>query len=267
MNFARSTTLFVVLGILTIFFGGRSNVAGIVGLFSISLGVLLGILSLFGVGRSAHQPFKAPWITLSLGSMALLVVGISAISSAIQGRAQGDTSVAGGSAAAPLIDQANGFRLDQPGEGWNILSKEELRTLNESAAAGAQSGPDLGGFVFVATLDPGFRIVGREREVGRRLIDQIELDDKRIVFNRADELDGQKAVRCQVVGKIAGRGIRYEIVALIANGRLYRLTALGPSDQTSADGSAFHQFMAAFHLLPTEPQAAPPVPAAPPARK
>jgi hypothetical protein len=70
-----------------------------------------------------------------------------------------------------------------------------------------------------------------------------------------------------VVGKIGGRGIRYEAVAFIANGRRYGLMALGPSDQTSDDGLAFRPFMAAFHVLPTEPQAAPPVPADPSARK
>src|SRR5437763_16155605 len=142
------------------------------------------------------------------------------------------------------------------------MSKEQVRLVNEVAAAGAQSGPDLGGFVFVETLDPGFRIAGREQEVGEEMIDLIQVDDKRIVFNRPDELDGQKAVRCQVVGKIAGRGIRYEAVALIANGRLYRLMALGPSDQTADDGVAFRPFLAAFHVLPTEPQAVPPVPTA-----
>jgi hypothetical protein len=253
VNLARSSTLFVVLGVLALFVGSRSNVIGFVGLFSIGLGVLLGIVSLFGVGRPANQPYTAPRITLSLGCIALLIVAISAISGALRGRAQGDAPATGDSATAPFIDQTKGFRLDNPGTGWKILSKEELRTLNEGAAAGAQCGPDLGGFVFVETLDPGFRIAGREQEVGKTMIDEIEVDDKRIVFNQPAELEHQKAVRCQVVGKIAGRGIRYELVALVANGRLYRLMALGPSDQTSEDGLAFQPFMAAFHLVPTEP--------------
>jgi hypothetical protein len=183
----------------------------------------------------------------------------------VRGRAQGGAPLAGGPATAPFIDQVNGFRLDNPGKGWTIISKEKLRTINEAATAGAKSGPDLGGFVFVETLDPDFRIAGREQEVGKEMIDLIPVDVKRVVFNRPDELDGEKAVRCQVVGTIAGRGKRY--VALIANGRLYRLIALGPSDQTSDDGVAFRPFMAAFHLLPTEPPAAPPVPAAPSAPK
>lgn len=93
------------------------------------------------------------------------------------------------------------------------------------------------------------------------MIDQIDVDDKRVVFNRPDDFAGQRAVRCQVVGKIAGRGIRYELVALHANGRLYRLMALGPSDQTSEDGLAFRPFVAAFHLLSAEPQGAPKTPA------
>jgi hypothetical protein len=259
VNFARSSTLFVVVGILALVFGGRLNVIGFVGLFSIGLGLFLGVLSLLGVGRPADQPYKAPWITLSLGCILLLIVGTSAISVAVRGRAQGDAPVA----TASLIDQINGFRLDNPGQGWKILSKEELWNLNETAAAGAQSGPDLGGFVFVETLEPDFHIAGREQEVGKEMIDRIDVDDKRVVFNRPDELDRQKAVRCQVVGKIAGRGIRYELVALIANGRLYRLMALGPIDQTSDDGLAFRPFMASFHLLSTEPQGAPNAPAAP----
>jgi hypothetical protein len=262
MNFARSSTLFVVLGILAVYFGGRSSVIGLVGLCAIGLGLLLGVLSLFGVGRPAGQPYKAPWITLSLGCILLLIFGISAISVGLQGRAQGDAPVAGDPATAAFIDESNGFRLDHPGEGWKIMSKDELRRFNESAA-GAQSGPDLGGFVFVEPLDPGFRIAGREQVVGREMIDQIEVDQKRVVFIRPDELDGQKAVRCQVTGKIAGRGIRYELVALIANGRVYRLRALGPSDRTSADGLAFRPFMSAFHVLPTESQAAPRVPVDP----
>jgi len=266
VNFARSSTLFVVIGILALLFGGRLNLIGFVVLFSIGLGVLLGILSLFGVGRPADQPYKAPWITLSLGCMVLLIVGISAISVLVRGRAPGDASVAENS-ATPWIDQINGFRLDNPGEGWKIMSKEKLRSINEFAVAGAGSGPDLAGFVFVETLEPGFRIAGREQEVGKLMIDQLEVNDKQIVFNRPDELDRRKAVRCQVVGKIAGRGIRYEVVALIANGRLYRLMALGPSDQTSADGLAFRPFMAAFRLLPIEPKAASQVPAAPSAPK
>jgi len=267
MNFARSSTLFVVLGALALLFGGGSNVIGFVGLFSIGLGVLLGILSLFGAGRPANQPYKAPLITISLGGVALLIFGMSAIAGAVRGRTPADASVAEDPATAPFIDQVNGFRLDNPDTGWKILSAKELRTLNDAAAAGAQSGPNLGGFVFVETLDPGFRIAGREREVGQQMIDQIEVDDKRVVFNRPDELEGQKAVRCQVVGTIAGRGIRYELVTLIANGRLYRLMALGPRDQTSEDGLAFRPFMAAFRLLPSEPPGAPHAPAAPTTRK
>ncbi len=261
MNFARSSTLFVALGILTLLSAGRANTIGFVGLFATGLGVLLGILSLCGVGRPANQPCKPPWITLALGSAVLLIVSISAISVAVRGRAQGDAPVAtpeaGVPAPAPFVDQVNGFRLDDPGEGWKILSKEELQTLNEAAAAGAQRGPNLGGLVFVETPDPGFRIAGREREVGDQMIDQIEVDDKRVVFNRPDELDRQKAVRCQVVGKLAGRGIRYEVVTLLANRRVYRLMALGPSDQSADDGLAFRPFMDAFHLLPTGPQAEP----------
>src|SRR5262245_371846 len=270
MNFARSSTLFVVLGILALFYGGGSSVVGLAGLLSIALGLLVGVLSVFGVCRPADQAYKAPWITLSLGGTLLLIVGISAIAVKTQGQAQGDGPVAGESATAPMIDQINGFRLDHPGAGWKILSKEELRKINEfaeagdeSAVAAAQIAPDLGGFVFVEAPDPGFRIAGREREVGNEMIDRIDVDDKRVVFNRPDELEGQKAVRCQVVGKIAGRGIRYELVALIANGRLYRLMALGPLEQTSEDGLAFRPFMSAFHLLATESRGAPNPPARP----
>jgi hypothetical protein len=263
VNFARSSRLFAALGILALYCRSGSNVIGIVGFFSIGLGVILGILSLFGVGRPANAPYKAPWITLSFGCAILLIVGLGAISAAVRGRALADAPLAGEPATAPFIDQINGFRLDNPGAGWKILSKEKLRTLNEVAAAGAESGPNLGGCVFVETLDPGFRIAGREQEVGKLMIDQIEMGDKRIVFNRPYELDRQKAIHCQVVGKIAGRGLRYEAVALIANGRLYRLTAFGPSDQTSEDGLAFRPFMAAFHLLPAGPQAAPPVATSP----
>jgi hypothetical protein len=261
VNFARSSTLFVVLGVLAVFFGGGLNMISLGGLFSIGLGVLLGVLSLFGVGRPANQPYKAPWISVSLGCIFLLIVGISAISVVLQGKAQGKHQGAGDHATAPWIDEINRFGLDHPGEGWKILSKEELRVLNNSADAGAQSGKDLGGFVFVETPDPGFRIAGREQQVGKEMIDQIELDDKRVVFIRPDHFAGQRAVRCQVVGKIAGRGIRYELVAVLANGRVYRLMALGPRDQTSEDGLAFRPFMAAFHLLSAEPQGAPKAPA------
>jgi hypothetical protein len=256
VNFAKSSKLFVLIGIVALYGlgAGRSNDVGLVAVFSIGLGVLLGILSLFGVGRPAGQPYKAPWISLALGCSLLLVVAIGYLSATVRGR-------------TPLVDQVNGFRLDYPGEGWKILSQEKLRSMNERAVAGANRGPDVGGFVFVETCDPDFSVAGREREVGEQMIAEIEVDDKRVVFNRPDELDGQKAVRCQVVGKIAGRGVRYEGVALIANGRLYRLLALGPSDRTSDDGVAFQPFIAAFHLLPTEPQAAPPVAAAPAARE
>jgi hypothetical protein len=262
MNFARSSTLFVVIGIFAMPFGGGSIFIGLVGLFAVCLGLVLGVLSLFGVGRPADQPYKAPWITLSLGCAWLLIVCTSAITTAFRVGAHGGAPVAG-----PFIDQVNGFRLDNPGEGWKIISKENLLLLNGEPAAGAKRGPDMGGYVFVETLDPGFRIAGREQEVGEQLIDQFEVDDKRVVFNRPDKLDGQPAVRCQVVGTIAGRGIRYEAVALIANGRLYCLTAFGPSDLTSEDGLAFRPFMTAFHLLPSEPRTAPPVLTAPSAPK
>jgi hypothetical protein len=270
MNFARSSRLFVVLGIMALYFGNSARHLGdglevvrFAGLFAIGLGVVLGSLSLFGVGRPTNEPYKAPWISVSLGCVILLFVGLGAISAVLRGAAQGNDLLAGGPATAPFIDTTKGFRLDHPGEGWTILSKEELRTLNHAAAAGALSGPNLGGFVFVETVDPDFRIAGREQEVGKRMIDEIDTDDKRIVFIRPDELDGQKAVRCQVVGKIDGQWLRYEVVALIANGRLYRLTAIGARDQTSHDGLAFRPFMAAFHLLPPEPQAPPPAPAMP----
>jgi hypothetical protein len=273
MNFAQSSRLFVVLGILALYFGGvmkfgsDPNVARLAGLFSIGLGVVLGILSLFGVGRPAKEPYKAPWISLSLGCVILLFVVMGGMSAAFRGTAQGHASVAGDAVRAPFIDPTNGFRLDHPGEGWTILTKEELRTLNDAAAAVAMKGPDSGGFVFVETLDPDFRFVGREQEVGKDMVDQTKLDDKRVVFIRPDELDGHKAVRCQMVGNMAGRRVRCEDVALIANGRLYRLTAFGPIDQTSEDGLAFRPFMDAFRVLPTETQAAPHVPAAPPVPK
>src|SRR5207248_6039017 len=96
---------------------------------------------------------------------------------------------------------------------------------------------------------------GREEEVGRQMTDQCDVDAKRVVFIRPEEFAGQKAVRCQVVGTIGGRGTRYETVTFVANGRQYSLMALGPSDQTSDDGSAFRPFMTAFHLLPIEPRA------------
>ena len=219
MNFARSSRLFVLVGIVALY-GVRGSIeVGLVALFSIGLGLLLGILSLFGVGRPAGQPYKAPWVSLSLGCSLLLIVGLGALSALVRGRAQGGVPVAGGPAAAPLIDRSHGFRLDDPGEGWTIMSKEKCRSINPSAVAGAGRGPDLGGFVFVETPEEGFRLAGREHEVGQQMIDDLGVDNKRIVFNRPDELDGQKAVRCQVVGTIAGRGIRYEIVALMANGR------------------------------------------------
>jgi hypothetical protein len=249
VNFARSSNLFVMFGFLAMILGGRSNPIGLVGLFSIGLGFLLAILSLFGVGRPAGQQYKTPWISLSIGCSLLLIVGLGAVSAVVRGTAQGGASVTGGPATVPLIDQVNGFRLDDPGQGWKIMSTEKLRSINESAKAGADRGSDLGGFVFVETPGPDFRIAGHEHEVGQQMIDDLEVDEKRIVFNRPDELDGQKAVRCQVVGKIAGRGIRYEVVALVANGRLYRLMALGASDQTSDDGLAFQPFMAAFHIV------------------
>jgi len=243
VNFARSSTLFVVLGMLGVYSGGQPNVFGLVGVVSIGLGVLLGMLSLFGVGRPADQPYKAPWITLTFGGMVLLTVGIGAMSVAVRGR-------------APFIDQVNGFRLDDPGQGWTIVSPKAIRTINEGAAVGAKRGSELSGCVFVEPLDSDLRIAGLEQQVGQEMIDQLAMDDKRIVFNRPDELDGQKAVRCQVVGTIAGRGLRCESVALIANGRFYRLMAVGPSDQTADDGLAFRPFMAAFHLLPANEDAA-----------
>src|SRR5262249_2672184 len=162
VNFARSCTLFVLIGILAAFLGGGANVIGLAAFFSIGLGVLLGILALFGVGRPANEPYKAPWITLSLGCMWLLFVGIGAISAAAR-------------ATAPFIDQVNGFRLDRPGNGWKILSKEELRPFNKDAVAGAERRPNLAGRVFVETPDPDFRIVGREREVGKLIIHQSEV--------------------------------------------------------------------------------------------
>jgi hypothetical protein len=270
MNFARSCRLFVLLGILALYFGrsfasyfGPSpNVVRFAGVFAIGLGVLLGILSLFGIGRAANERYKAPWITLPLGCVLLLLVGLGAISAALRGTAQGNAL-----ATAPFIDSINGFRLDHPGPGWTILSKEELRTLDDAVEAVAMKGPNMGGFVFVETPGPDVRIADREQEFVGFMIEQIELKDKRVVFNRPDELDGHKAVRCQVVGTRDGRVIRCEVVALIANGRLYCLKAFGPSDQTSEDGLEFRPFMAAFHLLPAEPQAPPPVTAPPAAQK
>jgi hypothetical protein len=275
MNFARSSRLFVLLGILALYFGRSSaprfgdspNVVRFAGIFAVGLGVLVGILSLFGVGRPADERYKAPWISLSLGCMLLLFVGLGELSAVLRGTAQGSVPGEGSLATAPFIDAINGFRLDHPGPDWTIFSKEELRQLNDTAQAVAMKAPSMGGFVFVETADPGFQVAGREQEVGELMIDQFELDEKRVVFNRPDELDGQKAVRCQVVGTKDGRGIRLEGVALIANGRLYRLMTFGPSDQTSEDGLAFRPFMAAFHLLPSEPQAPPAVPLAPAAQK
>ena len=60
MDFARSSRLFVLIGIVALYCGGGSQPIGLAGFFSIGLGVLLGGLSLVGVGRAAGQPYKAP---------------------------------------------------------------------------------------------------------------------------------------------------------------------------------------------------------------
>src|SRR5256885_15026416 len=112
MNFAQSSRMFVLIGILAIYGGRGQMVVGLAGFISIGLGVLLGMLSLFGVGRPANEPYKAPWISLSLGCVMLLFVGLGAMSAALRGRAQADCPT------ATVIDPINGFRLDDPGQGW-----------------------------------------------------------------------------------------------------------------------------------------------------
>src|SRR5262249_20217261 len=73
----------------------------------------------------------------------------------------------------PLIVEKEGFRLDWPGEGWILISAEEMRKKGIAAAAGA-SNPSQGvdGFVAIIPEEPDLE------ELAQKFIDIARLGNK-----------------------------------------------------------------------------------------
>lgn len=201
------------------------------------LSFVLAVLSLFGFGRVPGQPYRVPWIPLTLGVCLLLVVVITAVAEI--GRGQ-----------RPVVDAEYHFRLESPGPGWTLLPRDKAWALNKQAVAGAQHGKDLICLVLVERTEKEVAFAGKEQEIGRRMIGNMALRDKRVVSCDAVEFQGRPAVRYQVVGVAGELTLRYENTVFADPGLLYQIIVWGAADQTAEDGSSFKPVLDAFTLLP-----------------
>jgi hypothetical protein len=149
-----------------------------------------------------------------------------------------------------VVDQAEHFRLNNPGPGWILLGRTEAQALNSIASAGARHGDDLYGIVIVEPVQPDLNIAGREEEVARNLIKESPATQKRTESIRAIDFQGNPAVRFRFTGVVSGRRFRYENVLFIYHEKLYQLYCWGLPNRAAPDDSTFQPFFDAFELLP-----------------
>lgn len=181
---------------------------------------------------------------LGLGGL-LMIVALAAITT-IGSRANAQFSTVG--ANLPVVDNANGFRLDAPGGRWRLLTPTQARNHNALASAGAEIGSgEFMGLILVEN-DPNFDIQGAEQDFARRMIDSSSLTDKRTESIRAVTFLGEPAVRYRYTAKVDFTRARIENTTFANKGKIYQLHVAGPAGSNC--DAEFQQFVDAFKLLP-----------------
>jgi hypothetical protein len=152
-------------------------------------------------------------------------------------------------AAIQVIDSNNHFRLNSPGGNWTLLSGQEAQKLNQLAAAAAERDDgEVLGLILVENAHPDSVVAGGEEEFARAVIRDSQARDKQIESITPLVFRGVKAVRYRYTGTYNQQRWRYDTIAFICNGKVYRVHCLGPAGTTALDGSTFQPFVDAFQL-------------------
>lgn len=146
-------------------------------------------------------------------------------------------------ATVPIEDEGYRFRLSQPGPGWKLLRRDDMRRMLPDAAAGAMSDDGVFGGIIVEKL-PGITLDQAVALVSATLPQAIVETDEATTVG---ELPARRTVFTAV---IEGSNFRYSRVIFLRGDHLYQLLAWGMAGDTPA--SKLEPFAAAFSLLEGE---------------
>ncbi len=182
---------------------------------------------------------------------ALVIVGL--VASITSGMAMGDSAwvrAASPEDSAPppgaLVDEALRFRLDPPGFGWTLLTREQAAGLNSSASAGAIH--STGQLLMVIHEAVGSM---KAADLAQLVMQGMPLEDKqeeKITPFTAEE--GTDAVEFRLRGVTDGIAFRYRGRIRVRDGYAWQTIAMGPEGITPADSPELLRILDAFHLLP-----------------
>ena len=146
-------------------------------------------------------------------------------------------------ATAPIEDEAYRFRLVQPGPGWKLLRKQDVRRMLPDGIAGAVSPDGVFGGIIVEKL-PGISLDKAAELVAAGLPQAIvEADEPTTV-------GGLPARRTRFTAMIEGSDFRYVRVVFLRGDYLYQLMTWGLASETPP--AELEPFPAAFSLTEGE---------------
>lgn len=146
-------------------------------------------------------------------------------------------------ATLPIDDEAFRFRLVQPGKGWKLLRKQDIRRMLPDAVAGAVSSDGIYGGIIVEKL-PGISLDKAVELVSGVLPQAIVESDE------PTTLGGLPARRTRFTALIEGSNFRYVRVVFLRGDYLYQLMAWGLAGDTEA--AELEPFIAAVSLTEGE---------------
>lgn len=157
------------------------------------------------------------------------------------------------------VDTDYRFRLEKPGPRWVLLSADEVHRMVPDGVAGAaeianDAGSGRHGAIVVEPA-PGVEL----RPLAELLIEQMPLEDKKILGMDDIEFEKLKAVRSRVRGQIGGLDVLYQIIVFLNQGYAYQVLSWGLAAKT--DVQALSEFHNAFHITegPVRQRDTPPV--------
>jgi len=146
-------------------------------------------------------------------------------------------------ATAPIEDEGYRFTLTQPGPGWKLLRRQDIRRMLPDAVAGAVSPDGVFGGVIVEKL-PGVTLEQAVQLVSAALPQAIVETDDETTFG------GLPARRTRFTAVIEGSNFRYVRVVFLREGHLYQLMSWGLAANTTPE--ELEPFIAAFSLTAGE---------------
>ncbi|MDC0675707.1 hypothetical protein [Nannocystis radixulma] len=151
---------------------------------------------------------------------------------------------------AALLDEHFRFRIDWPGAGWTLLSRDEARLLAPSAVAGARHASGVSAIVLVK-FAPGLTVDAYAETLLPTLLDgSVELESREVVT-----FAGEDARRIVYVGEKDGVTYRWIYTGFVRQEHAYCIYGSGLAHAVSL--AALEPLLRAFSLLPGEITAPP----------